>query len=205
MNIAITGIHTGIGKTVCSAVICQALGFDYWKPVQAGDLEHTDSMFIARHVGHPRSVIHPERYRLKTAASPHYAAALEGTEITREDFVLPVTGNGLVVETAGGLMSPLARNFLNLDLVAHLGLPAVLVSNNYLGSINHTLMSHAALAARDIRVLGIVFVGDQVPASESFILDHTGCTRLFSIPHFTHLDKATLDDFVKTISIEIRP
>jgi dethiobiotin synthetase len=115
MSIIIAGIHTGIGKTICSAVICQALGYDYWKPVQAGT-DHTDSDFIKSHVTNPACRIHKETYYLKTPASPHYAAGMENLEIKEKNFVLPASSNNMVVETAGGLMSPLAKGFLNIDL-----------------------------------------------------------------------------------------
>ena len=144
MSIVITGIHTGIGKTICSAVICQALGYDYFKPIQAGDLEMSDSITLKNLVSNSQCMIHPESYRLQIPASPHYAAEQEGITIEKEKIVLPQTQNNLLVETAGGVMSPLTKNFLNLDLIAHFALPVILVSNNYLRSINHTLMSFLA-------------------------------------------------------------
>lgn len=203
MNIAIAGIHTGIGKTVCSAVICQARGFDYWKPVQAGDLENTDSMTVQNLVSNKNCKIHPERYRLKKPASPHYAAALENILIQRHDFIIPVTKNNLLIETAGGLMSPLAKDFLNIDLLERLNVPVILVSNNYLGSINHTLLSCEALKNRNISVLGLVFVGEQVASSEEFILEHTRLSKLFSIPQFQNLDSATIKEFAIPENIKL--
>ena len=145
MSILIAGIHTGIGKTFCSAVICQALGYDYWKPVQAGELDDTDSIFIKRNVTNPKCVVHPETHRLTIPSSPHYAAEMDGIEIKAGDFILPKTSNQIVIETAGGIMSPLSNSFLNIDLMAQLNLPAIVVSNNYLGSINHTLLTVAAM------------------------------------------------------------
>ena len=201
MSIIIAGIHTGIGKTVCSAVICQALGYDYWKPVQAGDLEHSDSVFIQNNVSNPSCKIYPERYKLVTAASPHYAAQLEGITIQKENFSLPKSPNNIVVETAGGLMSPLANGFLNIDLIEHLNLPVVLVSNNYLGSINHTLLSYAVLKNRNISTIGIVFSGEETSASEQFILENTPLPLLFSIPLFEKIDAATISEFVQKISL----
>src|SRR5436190_4886175 len=102
MSIIIAGIHTGIGKTICSAVICEALGYDYWKPVQAGDLENSDTVFIRKNVSNPSCIIHPEAYRLQIAASPHYAAEMENIEIKKEYIFLPASSNNIVVETAGG-------------------------------------------------------------------------------------------------------
>ncbi len=202
MSYTIVGIHTGIGKTVCSAVLCQALGYDYWKPVQAGDLDNTDSLFIQKHVCNPLCHIHTERHRLLTPASPHYAAALENIELKREDFSLPKTENKLIVETAGGLLSPLASNFCNIDLVKMLALPVVLVSNNYLGSINHTLMTAILLKKAEIDVHGIVFVGDETPATESYILEYTGFKRLFSIPFFTQLNAEVIAEFTANLQFE---
>lgn len=199
MSYSIVGIHTGIGKTVCSAILCQAWGYDYWKPVQAGELEGTDSMTVASLVNNQRCVIHPERYRLATAASPHYAAELEQITIQAQDFMLPKTQNGLIVETAGGLMSPLGPGFLNVDLVAQLKLPVILVSKNYLGSINHTLMTFEVLQKWQIPVHGIVFMGPSVPATGTYILEYTRLRHLFSVPEFPSLDAATIQDFAASI------
>ena len=195
MSYCIAGIHTGIGKTVCSAVICQALGYDYWKPIQAGDLDDSDSLFIHNRVENPLCTIHPERFKLLTACSPHYAAEKENLTLKKEDFLLPATSNNIVVETAGGLMSPLAKDFLNIDLIEHLGLPFILVSNNYLGSINHTLLSYYLLKNRSIPVVGIVFSGQTVASSEKFILKHTQLPLLFSIPFFEKLNKSSIKNF----------
>ena len=201
MSIIIAGIHTGIGKTICSAVICQASGYDYWKPVQAGDLENSDSVFIQKNVGNPACVIYPERYRLRTAASPHYAAEIDDVEIKKENFAVPVTTNNIVIETAGGIMSPLAKNFLNIDLIEYLQLPVVLVAGNYLGSINHTLLSCYALGNRNIKISGIVFSGETVKASEQYILEHTRLPLLFSIPFFEPVNAETIAEFADSLSI----
>ena len=201
MNIAIAGIHTGIGKTVCSAVICQALGYDYFKPVQAGELENTDSLFVKSNVTNPSCKIHPESYKLQMAASPHYAAKMEGIEIKKENILLPSTNNNLIIETAGGMMSPLSQVFLNIDLIEHFQLPVVLVSNNYLGSINHTLLSYEVLKNRKIKTLGIVFNGNENEASESYILQYTQLPLLFSIPQFVKINADTIREFADSISI----
>ncbi len=201
MNIIIAGIHTGIGKTICSATICQKLGFDYWKAVQAGDLENSDSVFIKNNVRNPSCKIHEERYKLVTPVSPHYAAELENLQIKRGDFKLPETDNNLLVETAGGLMSPLAEGFLIIDLIEELKLPVVLVSNNYLGSINHTLLSVAALEQRKINILGIVFSGQNNPASEEYILNHTKVPLLFKIPTLPKLSKNAFAKMADEIAI----
>jgi dethiobiotin synthetase len=203
MNIIITGIHTGIGKTICSAVICQALGYDYWKPVQAGDLENSDSIFIKKNVSNPACILHAETYRLPVYASPHFAAAEGGIVIKPEDFILPCTDNSLVIETAGGIMSPLASNFLNIDLIMELNQPVIVVSNNYLGSISHTLLTVAALQQRHIPIEGLVFSGAVVESTRQFILEHTRLPLLFSIPLFEKIDRETIAGFVKTVAVNL--
>jgi dethiobiotin synthetase len=203
MNIAVAGIHTGIGKTICSAVICQALGFDYWKPVQAGDLDQSDSIFIQKHINNPACKIHPERYKLLEPMSPHAAAERENIRIRKEDFILPESDHHILLETAGGLMSPLAEDFLNIDLLSHLRLPVVLVSTHYLGSINHTLMSCELLKSRNIQVLGLVFSGAPNPESERVILSYSGLPLLFSIPQFASIDADTIPSFTQTHKIQI--
>ena len=203
MSIIIAGIHTGIGKTICSAVICQALGYDYWKPVQAGDLDNTDSIFIKRNVANEHCVVHPESYKLTIPASPHYAAELDGVEITPGDIVAPQTTNQLVIETAGGVMSPLSNNFLNIDLMAQLNLPAIIVSNNYLGSINHTLLTVAAMQQRNIPVKGFVFSGKEFASTREFILQYTKLPLLFSIPPFEKINSGIIAGFAKTVSIHL--
>lgn len=201
MNYCVAGIHTGIGKTVCSAALCEALGYDYWKPVQAGDLEASDSLFIQNHVSNSQCKIHPERHRLNTAASPHYAAKIDGISIALNDFELPHSNNGIIVETAGGIMSPLSEEIFNIDLIKHLDLPVILVSNNYLGSINHTLLSIAALNHKNIKIAGIVFVGEKNEATEQLILDHSGLIHLFSIPQFDNMNREIIYQFVNSTVI----
>jgi dethiobiotin synthetase len=203
MSIIIAGIHTGIGKTVCSTIICEALGYDYFKPVQAGDLDQSDSMFVKKNISNKNCTIHPEAYRLKIAASPHYAAAKEGIEIAPGSIQLPETTHPLVVETAGGIMSPLGPQYLMIDLIEELKLPAVLVSENYLGSINHTLMTFTCLKSRGIRIAGIVFNGPENKASQDFILAHTELPILFAIPKFELITAAEIHDFAATISLKI--
>jgi dethiobiotin synthetase len=203
MSYIVAGIHTGIGKTVCSAIMCQAWGYDYWKPVQAGELENSDSIFIKQQVTNPRCCIHPETYRLNIAASPHYAAQQDGVLIKPEDFVLPHTANKLIVETAGGILSPLATGFLNIDLMEQLKLPAILVSNNYLGSINHTLLTVQALQQRNIAISGLVFCGEVITATRKYILEHTNLPLLFTIPQFKNINSDTIAAFAKTVSINL--
>jgi len=164
----ITGIGTGVGKTVCAAVLCEALGADYWKPVQAGGLDASDSRTVRSLLG-PQHVIHPEAYRLSQPISPHAAARRDGVRIELSRLAPPRAKRPLVIEGAGGLMVPLNEEELMIDLVAQLGAPAVLVSRHYLGSINHTLLSLEALARRGLPLAGLVFNGRPDEASEEAI------------------------------------
>jgi dethiobiotin synthetase len=204
MHLIVAGIHTGIGKTVCSAIMAQALGYDYWKPVQAGELHASDSMFIQQNVSNNRTTIHKETFCLTRAASPHYAASEDEVAITLDAFSTPTTENYLIVETAGGVMTPLSDTLLNIDLIKYLNLPVVLVSNNYLGSINHTLLTVQALRHADAHLLGIVFCGEEVPSTRQFILRYSGLPMLLSIPYFAHLSQETVADFAASISNDLK-
>ncbi|EJF09252.1 dethiobiotin synthase [Pontibacter sp. BAB1700] len=171
----VTGIGTDVGKTVAAAILTEALQADYWKPVQAGGLDFTDTDTVKSLISNEKSVFHPEAYRLKMAASPHKAAAAEGIEIDVHGLELPETQNNLIVEGAGGLMVPLNKRYLVLDLVQQLGLEVILVSRNYLGSINHTLLTAEVLRYRKVPVAGIIFNGEENQTSEDFIIKYTAC------------------------------
>lgn len=188
----VTGISTEIGKTVISAILTRALKADYWKPVQSGDLYHTDSMKVAEWAQHSQLQVFPERFRLHTPASPHYAAEIDKVTINLNDFELPETEKSLIVEGAGGLLVPLNDQDTMLDLMAHLNIPVVLVSRNYLGSINHTLLSIEALKNRNIPIAGIVFNGPPTPSTEEIILKMSGLKVLFHLPELEAINQATI-------------
>ncbi|MCX2741007.1 dethiobiotin synthase [Pontibacter anaerobius] len=194
----VTGIGTDVGKTVAAAILTEALQADYWKPVQAGGLDFTDTDTVKSLVSNELSVFHPEAYSLKMAASPHKAAAAEGVEIDVKGMKLPDTQNNLIVEGAGGLMVPLNKRYLVLDLVQQLGLEVILVSRNYLGSINHTLLTAEVLRYRKIPVAGIIFNGEENATSEDFIVKYTGLRRLPSIRQEADFCKDTVAEYAKT-------
>src|SRR5690606_37879364 len=143
------GIGTSVGKTIAAAALTERWSASYWKPIQSGDLVCSDSMMI-RALGAAKGHIFPEAYRLNTAASPHYAAQIDDTEIRLADFQLPQTSANLIVEGAGGLLVPLNEEEFIVDLIAHLGSPVILVCADYLGSINHSLLSFALLENKGI-------------------------------------------------------
>lgn len=168
-TLIVTGTDTGIGKTMFSAGLTAALGASYWKPVQSGLEDETDSEFVARIGRVPPSRIIPERYRLVTPASPHLAARIDGVEISMEDFVRPAIDGPLVIEGAGGLLVPLNETDAYADLMARWQAPVVLCARTALGTINHTLLSLEALKARGVPVLGVAFIGDEVAESQRII------------------------------------
>lgn len=196
-QLIVAGIGTEIGKTVVSSVLVEALQADYWKPVQSGALDDSDTATVRHLISNPRSRFHPETYRLTEPLSPHAAAAIDGVTIELDAFRLPETQNALVVELAGGLMVPLNNRALNIDLVQQLGLPVVLVSRNYLGSINHTLLSVEACQKRAIPLLGLIFNGPIVPATESFILSYTNLPCLGRIGQENHIDPHVIRQYAQ--------
>ncbi len=165
----VTGIGTGVGKTYVAAHLLETLQADYWKPIQSGDLDATDTMKVRSLVKNPTSVFHPEAYRLTQPFSPHKAADLDGLVIDPSKIVLPKTQNQLIIEGAGGLMVPLNYEFLMIDLILQLQAEVVLVVMHYLGSINHTLLSIEMLKQKNIPINRIVFNGIKEAYSENVI------------------------------------
>ncbi len=163
----ITAIGTDSGKTLISAIFVEAFKADYWKPVQAGF--PTDSETISSLINQEYSQVLPEKIILKTPASPHAAAVIDQVVLKVSDFKLPDTSNHLIVEGAGGILVPLNDEETMGDLMKHLNLPVVLVSNLYLGSINHTLLSFEHLKRIGVNIAGIIFNGPPNIASESVI------------------------------------
>lgn len=167
----VTGIGTGVGKTLVSAVLTEALKADYYKPLQCGGLDYTDADFVRDHLFNSRSVVHPEQYLLRMPASPHAAAAAEGKQIKLKDIILPSTSNHLIVEGAGGALVPLNdKKEYVIDIARKNKLPVVLVADYYLGSINHTLLTLHYLKKSKIEPVLVVFNGDKVEASRRAIM-----------------------------------
>lgn len=189
MILFITGISTDVGKTVASAIITEALSADYWKPVQAGDLENSDSHKVQRLLSNEKTKIHPNAFALKTPASPHLAAEIDGISVKASEIKQPeFTNEYLVIEGAGGLLVPIN----NTETIADLIQPdygVIVVSRHYLGSISHTLLTIEALQQRKLKVAGIVFSGDENPSTEKIILEKTGITFIGRIDEEPYFDK----------------
>ena len=198
-RIVVTGTDTEIGKTVFAAGLADLLGASYWKPIQSGLDGETDSEIVARLGELSEDRILRERYRLKTPVSPHQSAAIDGIHIDAKELVVPDTnGRPLVIEGAGGLMVPLDPSTLYIDVFARWRIPVVLCARTSLGTINHSLLSIEALRRRDIDLLGIAFIGDSHPESESAICE-IGCVqRLGRLPRLSPLSRSALREAFAT-------
>lgn len=207
LPIFISGICTGVGKTLASAIITEALHADYWKPVQAGYEDGTDALRVKDLISNFTTNIHPEVYKLQMPASPHLAARKEGIKIDLERIRvayanLQVNNQYLIIEGAGGLMVPLNDTDFITDLITCLQVPVILVSQNYLGSINHSLLSAAICKQKDLNVLGWIFNGRSA-GYEQEIAQWSGYPILASIPEFSQINKEIVEESAKEIRIPL--
>lgn len=196
MEYFVSGIGTDVGKTVVSALLCETLQANYWKPVQAGDLENSDSNKVRSWID-PQLTVFPEAHRLNTPASPHYAAELDGIEIQASSFGFPSSKRKLIIEGAGGLLVPLNRHHTYADLLQVWDIPVILVSRNYLGSINHTLLSIEVLRQRGIPLAGVIFNGEPTPSTESIIASYSDIPVLGHVPQLKQIDQPTIRAFAR--------
>ncbi|TKT72057.1 ATP-dependent dethiobiotin synthetase BioD [Afipia massiliensis] len=206
-RIVVTGTDTGIGKTIFAAALAGALDAFYWKPVQAGLDEETDRETVMRLSGLPEQRMLREAYRLKTPASPHLAAKIDGVTIDPHMLALPDVDRPLVIEGAGGLMVPLAENLTYINVMAQWAAPVALCARTTLGTINHSLLSIEALRARNVPLLGVAFIGDENVESERIICQLGQTRHLGRLPLLASLTGENLraafaqhfnaDDFLK--------
>ncbi len=190
MNYFVTAIGTDSGKTVISAILVEMLKADYWKPVQAGRPRDTDA--VKALISNTETIFHPETYLLNTPASPHAAAKIDKVEIDLNEFHVLETGDDLIIEGAGGVLVPLNDEDVVLDLVPRLHSEIILVSNLYLGSINHTLLTAEVIKSRGYKVKGIIFNGPSNPESEDIILKKTGYKLLLKVDQEEEMTKETI-------------
>lgn len=170
-KIIVSGIGTGVGKTVVAAILTTLLDGDYWKPIQCGDEKNSDTHTMKKLIDTNRHHIHPPAYSLKAPKSPHHAARLENNSINLDSIILPETTRPLIIEGVGGILVPLNTKTLCVDLFAKWNCRWIIVSKHYLGSINHTLLTIEALKRRKISIAGIIFNGKVNPDSETAILE----------------------------------
>jgi len=191
----VTATDTDVGKTVVSAMLTLALHAIYWKPIQAGTVGGTDRERVAALTALPEGRFRHERYVLREPLSPHRAAELDGLEIAVNHLELPTdvpTGQWLIVEGAGGVLVPINRGMLQVELFARWHAPAVLCARTSLGTINHSLLSLEALRKYQVPVLGIVFVGEPMPDTERTIAEFGSVTVLGRLPLLPQLDAGAL-------------
>ena len=194
----ITGISTEVGKTIVSAIVTQALQADYWKPVQAGELQHSDTHKVQELVSNTKTKFHASAFNLETPMSPHAAAKIDGVGLSVKKIKRPKTQNNLVIEGAGGLLVPLNDNQTIIDLILPLD-KVIVVSRHYLGSINHTLLTLEALKSRGIPVFGIIFNGAQHPSTESIITKMSGVPVLGRIEQEPYFDKNVVKQYAEDL------
>lgn len=199
MRYFVTGINSEVGKTVVSAIFAQALTANYWKPIQNGNLEHSDSHKILGLVS-KKIIIYPESYRLTQPLSPLLSANLDGVKIKLQDIIPPSSSN-LIIEGTGGVMVPIdEKGTYFTDIIPFCGVEIILVTKHYLGSINHTLLSIQYLQSKNYTIKGIVVTGDENKETESIITRNTGIPILFHIPITSDLSK----QFIKEQAVKIR-
>ena len=189
----ITGIGTDVGKTVVSAIVVEALQADYWKPVQAGELSHSDTHSVEELISNSRSMMHGHSYALKTPMSPHASAEIDGIEIDLRKITEPETDNNLVIEGAGGLLVPLNDQETILDMIKD-DYKVIVVSRHYLGSINHTLLTLSQLRSKGVKVAGIIFNGAVHTSTEDII------KRMGQVKEIGRIDEEAIVD--KTVIIK---
>lgn len=195
-KIFITGIGTDVGKTVCSAILVEALKADYWKPVQTGSFYGTDAEKIKKLISNEKSVFHKESVLLEKYMSPHSAAEEAGVEIKLEDIQLPETNNTLIIEGAGGIMVPLNHQHFMIDLIQKFDCEVIVVVQNYLGSINHTLLTFEALKHRNINVTGLIFNGPPHKMSHDIILEYTGVKMLGKVNKEAQITREIISKYI---------
>jgi dethiobiotin synthetase len=202
MKLFITGISTDVGKTIASAIVVEALEADYWKPVQAGDLDNSDSHKVKSFVSNDKTIIHPNSYMLNTPASPHLAAKIDGITIDLKQIIEPKTENHLVIEGAGGVFVPLNDTDCVIDLIQP-DYKVIVVSRHYLGSINHTLLTIESLLKRKIAIGGIIFSGEENKSTESIILNKTGVKCIGRIEQEPYFDQNVINEYADLFREEL--
>lgn len=189
----VSGIDTGAGKTVVSAVLCEALQANYWKPVQAGDLDASDSITVRQLIS-DELICFPEAQQLQFPMSPNLSAEKEGFVIDPSTWVVPKSDRPLIIEGAGGLLVPLNNKVLLIDVFKQFQAPVILVSKNYLGSINHTLLSVQAIRNAGLELAGIVFNGDPHEDIERSILQHAKTPFLGRVEVLDELNNSAIKE-----------
>jgi len=199
----ITGIGTGVGKTFISAVLTEALKADYWKPIQCGVAGGTDSEKVKALISNDRSVFHSESYIFNEPVSPHLAALLENKKIVMDGFDIPNNENDLIIEGAGGMLVPLTDSVYAIDLAGVFEAEVILVIRNYLGCINHSLLSIDYLVKNDFPVKGIILNGNFDKAVRASIINYSELPIIAEIPEINEITKETVAFQTQKINLSL--
>lgn len=202
-NYFITGIGTNVGKTLAAAILTEALQADYWKPIQCGDTETTDKNRIRNLISNTKTVFYNEVYLFNEPASPHLAAALENKKINIETIGLPETENNLIIEGAGGILVPLNENNFVIDVAKNVGAEIIIVCQNYLGCINHSLLTIDYLLKHDFDIKGLILNGNFDKAVKSSIINYAELPIIAEIPHLSQITKETVLQQAQKIDISL--
>ncbi|MCD6017746.1 MAG: dethiobiotin synthase [Bacteroidetes bacterium] len=204
MNYFITGIGTNVGKTIVSAVLAEALHADYWKPIQSGIHEGRDSALVGSLISNSKTVIHPEAYLLKEPLSPHFAAKLDGITIEMDKIQIPITNNHLIIEGAGGILVPINQSQYVIDIAKKLDCELILVISNYLGCINHSLLSIDYLMKNSYRIKALVFNGDFDAEIKQAIIAYAPQIKTIDIPTFNAMSKQQIREVSSQIKAQLQ-
>ncbi len=198
----ICGTDTDIGKTLISSFFVKGLNSFYWKPIQSGIESQTDSQTVEKLAQLSKEKIIKEAYVFTKPLSPHWAAEIDQKTINFEKLRLPKVQSSLIVETAGGLMVPITRNFLQIDQIKQWNLPVILVCKSSLGTLNHTLLSIEALRRRKIEILGLVVNGEKHLDNPRTLFDFSGIPLIAEFPYIKKIDSNNLDILWKELDIK---
>ena len=204
MQIFITGIGTEVGKTIVSAIFTEALQADYFKALQSGNLDELDRDTVKNLISNEKTNFHHEKYLLTQAFSPHTSAEIDGVEIDLNKIHLPKTDNHLIIEGAGGVLVPLNNSQTVLDLIKQLNVPVVIVSKNYLGSINHTLLTFEILKTNNIKILGLIFNGERNKSGENYIEKYTQLPVLLRVNQEKKLTQEVIFNYAQTLKLNLK-
>ena len=199
----ITGIDTNVGKTVISAILAEGLEADYWKPIQCGISDGTDVKEMSKMISNSKTKIHPEAYSFAAPVSPHLAAAIENKKIDVKNIKLPTTTNSLIIEGAGGMMVPVSKNNYVIQMARELDAEVILVIRNYIGCINHSLLSIDYLLRNKYKIKGLRLNGNFDPLVEEAITSYSDVPVLAKFAEQTVIDKNKIKELASSVKKEL--
>jgi len=203
MNLFVTGIGTNVGKTIVSAVLTEALQADYWKPIQSGTIDGLDSDTVRSLISNTKTIIHPESYLLKQPLSPNIAAGIEGIDIKLSKILLPLTYNHLIIEGAGGLLVPVNKTNCVIDIAKQMDCEIVVVISDYLGCINHSLLSMDYLVRNNFKIFAVVFNGNFSVEVKNTLLHYISGSKIMSVPKLNSISQHCVSEAALSIKVQL--